>query len=170
MAAGKSTGYSRAPPVFASQSRTVSSYDADATTLLSGEKATDSTQPVCRLRVCRVPPVFASQSRTVSSYDAEATTLPSGEKATDKTQPVCPLSVLGAVDIGSILSNIVLAALSFDFDVTSFLSGGDNATVLLSSELIVLFDTSFSVAADSLVDDRFGKVSDSRVGSAVPLL
>jgi hypothetical protein len=50
--------------------------------------------------------------------------------------------------------------------VTSFPSG-DNATVLPSIELLVLFDTSCRVAADSSADDRFAKVPDLIVGSVI---
>ncbi len=77
--------------VAASQSRTVVSFDADASSLESGEKATDQTQPLCPLSVCCSEPVTASQSRTVVSSDADASSLESGEKATDLTQLLCAL-------------------------------------------------------------------------------
>ena len=51
----------------ASQSRTVPSPDADATSLPSGEKATALTEPEWPSSVCSGEPVLASQSRTVSS-------------------------------------------------------------------------------------------------------
>jgi hypothetical protein len=152
----------------------------DATTLLSGKKATDQTEWVCPLSVCSTVPVAVSQSRTVWSVDADANTLPSGEKATDQTESVCPLTtlpsggkgtdqtesvcplsvcraalVLEALNIGSILSKRVLAVLSCDF----------NATSSPSSELPVLCSIGYSVAKDSLVDDRFTKMSDLSVGS-----
>ena len=66
----------------ASQSLTVLSDDPDATTLPSGEKATDQTAFEWPLSVCSAVPVTASQSLTVSLYDPDATTLLSGEKAT----------------------------------------------------------------------------------------
>ena len=80
-------------PVAASQSRTVLSSDADASSLESGEKATDRTESRCPSSVCCSAPVAASQSRTVLSLDADASSLESGEKATDRTQLLCPLSV-----------------------------------------------------------------------------
>ncbi len=88
----------RAAPVAASQSRTVLSSDADATSLPSGEKATDVDRTrewpssVCTER----RPVAASQSRTVLSSDADATSLPSGEKATELTRPRMALERLQA--------------------------------------------------------------------------
>ncbi|KAK2754608.1 hypothetical protein CKAH01_17405 [Colletotrichum kahawae] len=83
----------RGAPVAASQSRTVWSPDADATTWPSGEKATAQTEDVWPSSVCRGAPVAASQSRTVLSCDADATTWPSGEKATAQTEFVWPSSV-----------------------------------------------------------------------------
>jgi hypothetical protein len=71
----------------ASQSLTVSSPDADATTSPSGENATDLTQPEWPSSVGSAAPVSASQSLTVLSTDADATALPSGENATDLTEP-----------------------------------------------------------------------------------
>jgi hypothetical protein len=67
----------------ASQSRTVLSYDADASSLESGEKATERTRSLCPSSVCCSAPVAASQSRTALSYDADASSLESGEKATE---------------------------------------------------------------------------------------
>ena len=77
----------------ASQSLTVLSSDADATSLPSGEKATALTELEWPSSVCSAAPVAASQSLTVSSSDADATSLPSGEKATALTQPEWPSSV-----------------------------------------------------------------------------
>jgi hypothetical protein len=57
--------------------------DADASSLESGEKATDLTMSLCPSSVCCSAPVAASQSRTVLSSDADASSLESGEKATD---------------------------------------------------------------------------------------
>ena len=74
--------------------RGVLSYEADATTLPSGEKATDVTQFEWPSSVSRAAPVAASQSLTVLSYEADATTLPSGEKATDVTEFEWPSSLV----------------------------------------------------------------------------
>ena len=71
-----------AAPVPASQSRTVRSVEADATSVPSGEKATALTEPVWPWSVCMAAPVAASQSRTVPSLEADATSVPSGEKVT----------------------------------------------------------------------------------------
>jgi hypothetical protein len=69
------------------------SSDADASSLESGEKATDLTPPLCPLSVCCSVLVAAFQSRTVLSFDANASSLKLGEKATDQTTPLCPSSV-----------------------------------------------------------------------------
>jgi hypothetical protein len=69
--------------VAASQSRTVLSPDADASSLESGEKATDRTQLLCPSSFCSSALVAASQSRTVLSPDADASSLELGEKATE---------------------------------------------------------------------------------------
>ena len=69
-----------------SQSLTVVSRDADATSLPSGENATALTQSEWPSSVRRAAPVAESQSLTVLSPDADATSLPSGENATAKTQ------------------------------------------------------------------------------------
>jgi hypothetical protein len=68
-------------PVAASYSRTVLSWDADATSWLSSEKARALTTVEWPLSVLRHDPVAASHSRTVQSSDAAATSWPSGEKA-----------------------------------------------------------------------------------------
>src|SRR5277367_5538803 len=72
-------------PESASQSLTVSSYEADASSLPSGEKATALTPEICPSSVCSGVPEPASQSLTVLSYEADASSLPSGEKATALT-------------------------------------------------------------------------------------
>ena len=72
----------RHDPVAASHSRTVLSWDADATSWPYGEKATALTTLEWPSSVLRHDPVAASHSRTVSSQDADATSWPSGEKAT----------------------------------------------------------------------------------------
>src|SRR5271170_1439231 len=67
---------------------------ADATSLPSGEKATELT-PIewpSSGSPCGAP-VAASQSLTVSSSEPDATSLPSGEKATEPTPIEWPLSV-----------------------------------------------------------------------------
>src|SRR5256714_14053186 len=80
-------------PVADSQSLTVLSFDADATSLPSGENATALTQSEWPSSVCSGAPVADSQSLTVLSYDADATSLPSGENATAMTQCEWPSSV-----------------------------------------------------------------------------
>ena len=72
----------RAALVTASQSRTISSYDADANVLLSHEETTALTLPVWPLNVDNTVRVAASQGRTVSSSDTDAITLLSCEKGT----------------------------------------------------------------------------------------
>src|SRR5437762_2077574 len=57
----------RQVPVAASHSRTVRSYDADATSCPSGEKATALTESEWPSSVLRQVPVAASHSRTVRS-------------------------------------------------------------------------------------------------------
>jgi hypothetical protein len=67
------------------QSLIVLSREPDATSLPSGEKATELTEFKCPLSGSpRGAPVAASQSLTVSSYEPDATSLPSGEKATER--------------------------------------------------------------------------------------
>jgi hypothetical protein len=68
-------------PVVASQSRTVSSSEPEASTLPSDEKPTAVTLLLWPLSVCLQAPVVVPQSRTVLSHEPEAGTLPSGEKA-----------------------------------------------------------------------------------------
>jgi hypothetical protein len=65
-------GYSPAAPVTKSQSLTVLSSDADATSLPSGENATARTSAEWPSSVRRAAPVAESQSLTVSSQDADA--------------------------------------------------------------------------------------------------
>ena len=77
-----------------SQSLTIPSSDADATSLPSGENATPQTEPLWPSSVPRDAPVVESQSLTVLSCDADATSLPSGENATPQTRLPWPLSVL----------------------------------------------------------------------------
>jgi hypothetical protein len=68
-------------PSVASQSRTVSSSEPEASTLPSDEKPTAVTLLLWPLSVCLQAPVVVPQSRTVLSHEPEAGTLPSGEKA-----------------------------------------------------------------------------------------
>jgi hypothetical protein len=59
------------------------------TAWLSGEMATDLTEPEWPSSVCSAAPVAASQSRTVLSPEPpepDTTCLPSGEKATELTE------------------------------------------------------------------------------------
>ena len=83
-------------PIAASHSRTVWSYEADASCLLSGENATVLTKPVWPSSVYSSLPVAASHSRTVLSSEADTSCLPSGENATALTESVWPLSVCRA--------------------------------------------------------------------------
>ena len=94
----------RAAPVAESQSRTVLSSEADATSLPSGEKATALTSSKWPSSVCSAAPVAKSQSRTVLSREnmppeADATSLPSGEKATVLTPFEWPSSVCRAAPV-----------------------------------------------------------------------
>jgi hypothetical protein len=75
---------------------TVSSPEANASCLLSLEKAADVTEPVWPSSVCSGFLVVATQSRTVLSSEADASCLPLLEKATDMTQSVWPSSVVAA--------------------------------------------------------------------------
>src|ERR1700744_2310097 len=68
------------------QSLMVWSFDADASVLPSGEKATSVTKLVWPSSVCSAAPDRPSQSLTVRSFDADASVLPSGEKATSLTK------------------------------------------------------------------------------------
>jgi hypothetical protein len=79
--------------VMASHSLTVSSHDADASCLPSGEKATAQTESEWPSSVCRVALVAVSHSLTVLSHDADANWLPSGEKATAQTESEWPSSI-----------------------------------------------------------------------------
>ena len=117
-------------PVPVSQSRTVSSDDADATSLPSGEKATALTRFEWPSSVLRQDPVPVSQSRTVSSPDADATSLPSGEKATALTQSEWPSSVLRQDPVPVSQSRTVLSS---DADATS-LPSGEKATALTEAQ------------------------------------
>src|SRR5262249_60554051 len=65
---------------------------AEASVLLSGEKASARTQSVCPGRVAGSRPREASHSRTVRSCPAVASHLPFGEKQTALTGQRCPLS------------------------------------------------------------------------------
>src|SRR5438045_3250616 len=98
----------RAVPVLVSHSRTVSSYDADATILLSGEKATVRIFFIWPLSVCRAAPVFISHNCSVLSYDADIILLSSGEKATILITSVWPSNVCKAVPVFISHSCIVL--------------------------------------------------------------
>src|SRR5271156_6574135 len=77
----------RSAPVLASQSLTVPSCEADATSCPSGEKATALTEPEWPASVHRSAPVLAFQSLAVRSSETDATSCPSGEKATALTEP-----------------------------------------------------------------------------------
>src|SRR5207248_148889 len=87
------------PPATASQSLTVLSHEPDATSLPSGENATDVTQRKWPSSVCSGAPVTASQSLTVWSHEPDATSLPSGENATDVTRCEWPSSVCSGAPV-----------------------------------------------------------------------
>ena len=107
-------------PVAASQSRTVSSLEADATSAPSGEKATALMEPVWPWSVCVAAPVAASQNRTVQSIEADATSVPSGEKVTALAEPVWPWSVCVAAPVPASQSRTVR---SHEADAISVPSG-----------------------------------------------
>src|SRR5258708_5311296 len=86
----------RRSPVARSQMWTVSSAEPAATSLLSGENATERTDPECPVRVMRGWPVSACQIVTVLSSEAVAAQEPSAEKATALTGLLCPLNVAAA--------------------------------------------------------------------------
>jgi hypothetical protein len=96
-------------PYLDPQSRTVSSPDAEARRLLSGEKATLFTQCVCPSRVRRSFSSDTLHSLTVLSRDPEARRLPSGEKATLFTQSVCPSRVRRSFPSDTLQSRTVLS-------------------------------------------------------------
>jgi hypothetical protein len=110
----------------------VLSSEPDATSLPSGEKATELTGP--EWPSSGPPygaPVAASQSRTVLSIEPDATSLPSGEKATDLTQSEWPSSGLpcGAPVAASQSRTVLLS----EPDATS-LPSGEKATDLTQFE------------------------------------
>lgn len=80
-------------PVPVSQSRIVLSKEPDATSELSGEKATDQTLLEWPSRVCCSAPVAVFQSRIVLSSEPDASSAPSGEKATERIQSEWPSRV-----------------------------------------------------------------------------
>src|SRR5262245_14743860 len=80
-------------PLVTSQSRTVQSSDAEATSLLFGENATVRTILEWPLSIVQ-DPVVASQSPTLQSSDADATSLPCSENVTPLIRPEWPWSVL----------------------------------------------------------------------------
>ena len=120
--------------VAASQSRTVSSSEADASSFELCEKATELTEPSCPSSVCCSVPVATSQSRIVPSHNADASSLESGEKATDKVS-LCPSTICYSVPPSSVCCSAPVAAsqsrtvLSFDADANS-LESGEKATEL----------------------------------------
>jgi hypothetical protein len=73
-------------PVAMSQALTVSSSDADARYLPSGENAIDQTQFEWPSSVRSAMPVVESQSLIVVSSDADASYLPLGQNTKAKTR------------------------------------------------------------------------------------
>mmetsp|Transcript_10665 Transcript_10665/g.29552 ORF Transcript_10665/g.29552 Transcript_10665/m.29552 type:complete len:259 (+) Transcript_10665:284-1060(+) len=80
-------------PLSAFHTLAVPSYDAEATSMPSGEKAAPRTQSVCPVSVCRHSPLDTHHTLTVPSYDADAIRAPSGEKTAARTQSSCPASM-----------------------------------------------------------------------------
>jgi hypothetical protein len=100
--------------------------DVDATSWLSGENATASTQFEWPLSTTRLFPVATSQSLTVLSCDADATRRPSEENATASTQSEWPTRTPRFSPVATSQS---LAVLSYDADAINWLSG-ENATAM----------------------------------------
>jgi hypothetical protein len=59
-----------------------------------GEKAAETTAPLCPVKVLMTAAVAASQSLAVLSDDPVSTFEPSREKETEVTPPLCPVNVL----------------------------------------------------------------------------
>lgn len=97
----KAKGYFPAAPVAASQSLTVRSWDADATSLPSSEGATARTTSEWPSSVLRAVPVAASLGLIVWSYNADASSLLSSENSTAATAPEWPSSALRAARVGT---------------------------------------------------------------------
>src|SRR5829696_2338645 len=68
------------------------SYEPEAISVPSGEKATQFTIPLCPSSVCRSSPLFTFHNLMVLSPEAEAISVPSGENATSLTLRLCPSS------------------------------------------------------------------------------
>lgn len=81
------------PPAIASHILIVSSSDPEATSLLSLEKATDSTAVLWPVSISSFLPVLASHMITALSYDPDATSALLAENATDVMSFVWPLQV-----------------------------------------------------------------------------
>lgn len=77
----------RSVPLAGSQSLTVLSHEADASSCLSVENATELTGPEWPSRVWCSALLVGSQSLTVSSSEADANSCPSVENATELTGP-----------------------------------------------------------------------------------
>ena len=80
------------PPVAASHSRAVLSYEPVRTYAPSGDHATDVTRPPCPWRRWSSFPVAVSQRRAVWSAEPVRTRAPSGENATEVTASVWPVN------------------------------------------------------------------------------
>jgi hypothetical protein len=72
-------------PIAVSQTLTVLSSDADASSFELCKKATDLSLLLCPLSVCCSVPVAVSQTLTVLLYDADASSFELCKKATDLT-------------------------------------------------------------------------------------
>ena len=97
-------------PVTASQIRTDSSNDPEASQAPSCEYATETTAPVCPLRVNRTELFVKSHKRTVLSLDAEASCIPYGLYARELTRLECPERVV--INPSSSASHIYMRPLS----------------------------------------------------------
>ena len=80
-------------PVAASQILLVLSPLPLATSLPSGDHATDHTQSECPVREHFSEPVNMSQIFIIPSLLPEATKFPQGDHATENTSPECPVRV-----------------------------------------------------------------------------
>jgi len=96
-------------PVSASHTRTVLSYEPDASRRPSCEKATDQTQDVCPSSARWGAPVSVSHTRTVLSSEPDASRRPSCEKATDLTEDVCPSSARWGAPVSASHTRTVLS-------------------------------------------------------------
>ncbi len=96
-------------PVSASKSRTVLSFEEDASLRPSGKNVIELTLAWCPLSLFCKAPATASQSQTVPSYEADAGRFPSGENVTSLTRSKWPSSVFCRTPIAASQSRTVLS-------------------------------------------------------------